>query len=230
MSKITQKPPVNETDATTGLFAQFKRGFKHQFKRQIAGALAIGFSVGLLSGGIFGFGVVLSQEKFSLTALAVCLVCLVVGGFTIWRAYRKFPSLRDGDPDTPRARRIGKLSFVTLAITIAIVLPFAVTGDTFEGGAFLSNDPVPAWVAYYLGAMWIFAMPPMMYLFRQNMDEIEKAEMQFGEMIGFQFFAITAPAWWIASRGGLAPEPDIMILFAITLAVALLANLYRKLA
>lgn len=213
---------IYEDDAPMGLLAKLKR--------ELGVAVIAGLGIGLIYGGLVGMGVVFTQDEFSFAAFAVCIVCLTIGIPICLYAYRKTPSLREGDPDTPRARRMGKMVFFLMCFAVVIMLPFVIRGDTLEGMDLFSNGPVPAWIALFLGIIWALGMPLLVYINRQNMDELERTEFQFGETLGFQFFGIAAPVWWIAARGGLVPPPDVMILFIATLVVSVLANLYRKIS
>ncbi|EAQ30126.1 hypothetical protein NAP1_05100 [Erythrobacter sp. NAP1] len=210
----------HDADAPLGLLTMLKQ--------QLGTAMIAGAGIGLLYGGLVGLGVVLLRETLSIPALLVCLVCIGGGVPILVYAYRRSPSLRDGDPDTPRARRMGKLMFFLMTFVVVIMLPFVIRGDSLEGIEFWSNGPIPQWIALFLGAVWLIGMPALVYFNRVNMDELERGEMEFGETIGFQFFGLGAPLWWIAHRGGFAPEPDLMIMFVATVAVSVAANMYRK--
>lgn len=203
-------------------------GLLSQLKDQFGVAIIAGLGMGLIIGGLVGLVQVFLHDEFSLVGLAICLVSFAIGIPITVYAFRKSPSLRPGDPDTPRTRRMGRMMVAMILFIGMIVVPFILGLGLGEKIELYSNDPVPQWVAIYLGALFLIGMPALVYAHRRNMDEIESGEMQFGEVIGFQFFATTAPVWWIAFRGGLAPQPDIMILFVATIVVSLGANMYRK--
>ena len=93
--------------------------------------------------------------------------------------------------------------------------------------AIFSNSPVPLWIAIVVIASWLLARV-LRELWGESADEHERHALDFGRRIGAGvFFAIT-PAWWVAARAGLAPQPDAMILWVVIQIVVTFAWSWRR--
>jgi hypothetical protein len=191
-------------------------------------ALLFAAGFGLFAGGIAGGGVFFARGAAASPLFLVIAACAPIGMIVMAGTYRRYPMLRVGEPDTPRTRRrgIALMALIAFVGTISI-LPVAFGEESLAPVVF-SNDPLPASIALTLGILWMVALPLLSFFARRSADEVHLDRQRFGESIAFQFFGVAAPVWWLGARGGLLPEPDVMILFAATLIVSFIANLLRR--
>jgi hypothetical protein len=154
----------------------------------------------------------------------------IIGGVIVIATFRKWPTLTQGDPVTPRTRRYSWAMIALIAFAMLTSLAFARPEGGSLANDLYSNDPLPTDLAVGLAILWLVGMPLLSAMTRRNMDEVERGLLQFGESSGFRFFSVAAPAWWLGYRGGVLPQPDVMILFVAVLAASSIANLARRIA
>ena len=63
---------------------------------------------------------------------------------------------------------------------------------------------------------------------RRNADDFAKATGEWSSMIGFSFFTLITPVWWMGWRGGILTEPHAMLIFVASLVVTTMANLWKR--
>jgi hypothetical protein len=158
--------------------------------------------------------------------IGVCaiLIWLCVKPWNVWKL--------SVEPVSPTTRRTNKLYWMMelLASLAVLALIYGSTGNGDPFGAFsgaFSNRPVAPGVAIFAATCWVLAMGVG---FRRYLsaDEHQRKVNDFAKVIGFRVFYTAAPAWWIASRAGLLPQPDVMVLWVATWAVNATGQIWRK--
>lgn len=159
---------------------------------------------------------------------------LAAGGFAFtaalaWPLWKYRPDFTMGEPRTPRGNRI---RLVLVAVTIlgpAMVFPLiSYRGPDGSPLDLFANSPLPTQVVWPMIAIWAVGIPALTFFTRRNLDDYTRAAGDFGFMVGGQLFYFAAPLWWLGWRGGLLPQPDVMILFIATLVVVNCANLWKR--
>ncbi len=77
---------------------------------------------------------------------------------------------------------------------------------------------IPAWLlARVLRELW-----------RSSSDEHEQRASDFGRNAALGVFLAVTPAWWVAARTGLAPQPDAMALWILAMVVSSIGWGWRR--
>lgn len=184
----------------------------------ILSVFAVGVAAGVVSAvrehGRLGLGVAIG------VALAVLL--LAAGIWLIMSARRHLTM-----PRSPRVRR-SRIAFYG-ALGISVVAGVA-TGMIAQMSGGVEQNPVdlfarmftptPLGTAVALAAIaaWIGVIAVSVY-WHLTLDEIERAEYEFGATLALYAYVSVAPAWWLAWRGGLLPEPGHVTIFFIVCTV-----------
>ena len=103
------------------------------------------------------------------------------------------------------------------------------------GGAFskdhpmdaFSNSPLPLWIAIVAIPSWLLARV-IREGWRNSADEHERRASDFGRNAAAGMFFAVTPAWWIAARAGLMPQPDAMVLWMLTMLVSTIGWSWRR--
>lgn len=217
-------------DETTPPTADDDNSISARFKRVAVPMLSFGTGFSLLLGGTAGGAMVYAKGDGLSTGMAISLVTGLIGGAIVFATFRKWPTLTQGDPVTPRTRRYSWAMVALITFALLLTLVFARPEGGSLANDLYSNGPLPTGIAVGAALLWLVGMPLLSAMTRRNMDEVEQGLLQFGECVGFRFLSVAAPVWWLGYRGGVLPQPDVMILFVAVLAVSATANLARRLA
>lgn len=154
------------------------------------------------------------------------VVAALAGTYVSWRT---MPDFTMGEPNTKRGNNIRILigGIVAFGIAISVILNLGVDGRTSLSTLF-SNTPLPPMTAAAVVGLWLIAMPIFIIFGRRNADEHALQAGDFGLAIGAHVFALIAPAWWMGARGGMLPEPDVMVIFIAVMAVTTIANIWKR--
>ncbi|MEM7700640.1 MAG: hypothetical protein AAF251_01750 [Pseudomonadota bacterium] len=164
-----------------------------------------------------------TQSPTDLWIMLIGIPIVLISGYVLWRT---MPDFTMGEPDTVRGRRI---KWTTLGAGFLGGLTTIPLIDFENGGTLLfSNGSVPSTQAMFAMAMWAAILPVFIIIHRRNADEVAREANDFGFMVGFQSFSVIAPVWWIGWRGGLLPQPDVMLLFVTVLIIACAAIIWRR--
>jgi hypothetical protein len=175
--------------------------------------------------------------------------CLLISAGAIWGLLRLKPWERWGEPVSPatrRTRRTRRLYWLTeLVVTLAALaviygtqlvqgknvpkdLPFGVFSHGMDDpfGMF-SNRPVSPGIAIFAITSWVLAMAIGLWRYL-SADEFERKANDFGKLVAFRVFYTVTPAWWVAARADLLPQPNAMVLWLVTLWVVLITSFWRR--
>jgi len=160
--------------------------------------------------------------------LAGGLIALVLTLYLFWR-WR--PDFAFGEPNTARGKRV-RWMVLPLALFGAVLATALMPsdGEGFGRNLLFSNGAVPLIPAAIVCACWLIGIPLFTLYGRRNADEHNLAIHDFSMLVGFQTFYVIAPVWWMGSRGGFLPEPNVMIIFLATLFAMFIAKTYRRFA
>ncbi|UOR14918.1 hypothetical protein [Qipengyuania aquimaris] len=165
-----------------------------------------------------------TQSDWIFTAIGILMTPPVC-----WALWRYMPDFTMGEPKTPRGNRIRWILGAVIVIGVAISFPL-INRDGPDGEPLhlFSNSPLPTDAVWPMIALWAIAIPIIAYIARRNSDDYTLAANDFGFMLGGYLFYFTAPLWWIGWRGGLLPQPDVMIIFIASFVVINFGNLWKR--
>ncbi len=184
------------------------------------------FSAGVIVGIVMGTierGDGLGLRAIGLLAAAALFVTLALWG--VLRTARSFNRAAGTPTSRERRGRIMIVLYIALGMGIGLVL--AIAGPMPEG--IFSNAPLPVGIALPLAFFIAVPLPVLCYYWHTRIaDEQEANAYRIGALLALYAFWIAAPVWWLLWRGGLAPAPDGMILYMLTIVVAGVAWLIIK--
>jgi hypothetical protein len=144
---------------------------------------------------------------------------LLIGGAALWGLMRLKPWGAKSTSVSPTTRKTNNLFY--LANLIAAPGMFALVYSTFSRDnpwAFLSNSAISPAVAIFVITSFLLSLA-IGWRWYYTADEHERRANDFGFLAGGGVFMAVTPAWWIAARAGLLPQPDAMVLWLITMVV-----------
>ena len=156
---------------------------------------------------------------------------LLIGAGGIWGLLwlKPWRGLKgSGEPVSPATRRTNKLYWLKELLVGAAMLAliFGASGKDHPFAMF-SNSPVPLWIAMVAITSWLLARA-LREWWRSSADEHERRASDFGRNAAAGVFLAVTPAWWVAARAGLLPQPDAMVLWIITMVVSSIGWSWRR--
>jgi hypothetical protein len=182
-------------------------------------------ALGALSGAVSIVAVVLFftpphfvwGSRGSWMTLGFLALNLLIAGLALWGLLRLKPWKDWGGPMSPATRKTNKLYW--LKEGLAGVAMLVVIFGALNPKAAFSNSPVPLWVAVVAIPCWLVARV-IREGWRNSSDEHARRASDFGRNAALGVFLAVTPAWWIAWRAGIAPQPDAMILWLLAMLVS----------
>jgi hypothetical protein len=147
-----------------------------------------------------------------------------------WLMVRKLRTTTGEEPLT-RKERLNRNLLIgsgVLGAVIALALIFSQDGGISAAGGVFSNAPLPPAVALGLVLVLGLLVPAISYFWHQAVDEQEVDAYKTGALYSFYVYGIGAPIWWLAWRGGFAPEPSGIIIYFATIGVMGVAWTWKK--
>jgi hypothetical protein len=172
---------------------------------------------------------------------------VLISAGAIWGTLRLQPLLRSAvlplSPSSRRTVQLYKLTHLVGALAaLAVIygtqldvgknfpedLPFGVFSNGMDDplGIF-SNRPVSLGFAIFAITSWVLAMAIGLRRYL-SADEHERQANDFGKLVAFRLFFTVTPAWWVAARAGLLPQPNAMVLWVVTMGVAAITSFWRR--
>ena len=148
------------------------------------------------------------------TFLVIDLLVVVAAIWGLWRLKPWQGWTGPREPVSPATQKANRLFGLKELLGLAAVLAL-VCGARDPIKAF-SNSPLSPGVAIFAIAAWLLARALREWWGRRS-DEHEQRAIDFGRRVGAGLFLAVTPAWWVAARGGLLPQPNVMILWAVTM-------------
>jgi hypothetical protein len=145
----------------------------------------------------------------------VFAVYLLLGIGGAWGLKRLKPWAGSGEPISPATRRTNTLFVVSglLGVPGSLLLLYGTTSEEHPLGLF-SNSPISIGIAVAVIAGWLLSTA-IAWWWYFSADEHERKAYDFGSLVACGLFFTVTPAWWIAARAGLLPQPDAMILWVV---------------
>jgi hypothetical protein len=174
------------------------------------------------------------SEPWAWQTVCVFASNLLIGVGAIWsllwlKPWKEWKELKgSGEPVSPSTRRTNKLYWLTelLAALGLLALLYGTNGMDNPFGLF-SNSPVSPGIAIFAITSWVLAMAIGLRRYL-SADEYERKANDFGKLVAFRLFYTVTPAWWVAGRAGLLPQPDAMVLWVVTMGVNAIGSGWRR--
>lgn len=128
-----------------------------------------------------------------------------------------------------RKRRYG-LAFVLFALIGGIIGAWLAVELPHNEGPFEAMRAGAISPRFAIGAsiLWVAGLAAGMAFYHRAIDDHEQRAWLWAGLAGWYAFVFPAPAWWVLHRAGVAPEPDLMLMFLVSLIVNSLVYLWLK--
>lgn len=185
-----------------------------------AALLAVIFGAGVVK----GFADAGGEDNLALLLGIVAIWFAAVAGLG-WLAATVWPNQPKEllSPSTKRSRNL-----LYIVVGIGAVVGFMSGIFDNDGNSFLSNGPLQMYPALIAIAAWMIVMPMVTLIWWRGTDEHDRASYAAGTNIAGHAYLFIAPGWWIATRAGLLPPQDPMIVLFIVASIWSAVWLYRR--
>lgn len=188
-----------------------------KFLRIVGLSLALVFLMGVAAGFLASH----LERHGGIDALAVAflgalaLVTIACG----WLMLREIRKPTGEEPLTPKERlnRNILIGCGLLGGIMGVVMAVSGDGGLANGTGVFSNEPLPAGVAIVLVLIVGVLVPAISIYWHRLVDEQEADAYKTGALFAFYVYALGAPLWWLAWRGGFAPSPNGFVIYFATM-------------
>jgi hypothetical protein len=185
-------------------------------KRAVVGTLG-GIVLVFLAGVAAGFTrVVMDHGGPSAIDVAILAAIALTGAAVVWGLWR-FLKKTDFGPEAPSVKRSRRLLYVMMGVGLVLGIVLGVGSDGDIDG--ILNGPIDKVVVLAAIAVWLVAVPYGTWLWWKSVDEHEAGAYRDGGLIAIHAYIFLAPTWWLATRAGLAPPQDPMLVLLLVSAV-----------
>lgn len=215
------KPKSEHADASTELTSPHLASRKlYSIILMALTLLAVVFGAGVVSGYLNAGG----GDRLDVLLGIVIAWMLVVAGLAVLAA-RVWPK-HAKEPISRSTRRSRNLIYVLLALSVALGLLLGY--NETDGTSVLSNGPIPLFPALVAIGLWAACAPIVTLMWWRSTDEHDRASYTDGANIAGHAYLFIAPSWWVATRAGLLPEQDPMVVLLIVATIWSAVWLYRR--
>jgi xanthosine utilization system XapX-like protein len=157
---------------------------------------------------------------------------LLIGVGAIWGLSRLKPwkELKGSDellsPSTRKAKTLLGLSGLICAASFVALYSGAFSKA--HPAAFFSSSPVPLWIGIVAIVGWLLGQAINKWWWYFSADEHQRKADDVGNLAGWALFFVVTPAWWVAARAGLLPQPNAMLLWVIAVGVSATGYYWRR--
>ncbi len=181
-------------------------------KRAVVGTLG-GIVLVFLAGIAAGFTSVVMDHGgpgvIDVAVLAAIALAAVTVAWGLWR----FLKQTDFGPEAPSVKRSRRLLYVMMGIGLVMGIVLGVGGEGDFGD--ILNGPIDMAIALAAIAIWLVVVPYGTWLWWRSVDEHEAGAYRDGGLIAIHAYIFVAPTWWLATRAGLAPPQDPMLVLLL---------------
>ena len=141
---------------------------------------------------------------------------LLIGAAAAWGLIRLKPW---GEPISPTTRKTNILFYLAGLVAMPGALALFLGAFSRENPyGFFSDSAISPGIALVAITSWLLALA-ISWWWYYSADEHERKAYDFGSLFGHGLFITVTPAWWVAARAGLLPQPDAMVLWFVTMGV-----------
>ena len=132
-------------------------------------------------------------------------------------------------PMSPRRKRYW-FSLGFAAVIGGIIGGWMTADQPHDRGAIelLSSGALTPASAVGASIVWSLGLAIAMILYHRSIDDHEKHAWLWASTWGWYAFIFTTPVWWVPHRAALAPAPDAMLLFLLSMAANCVVYLWLK--
>lgn len=179
---------------------------------------------------VFGAGVVKGFTDAGVSDNLTLLLGIVAIWFTAvavlgWLAAKVWPN-QPKEPVAPSTKRSNKLLYFGVGMGAVLGLMSGIVDN--DGNLFFSNGPLQMFPALVAIAVWMIVIPIVTLMWWRGTDEHDRAGYADGANVAGHAYLFIAPGWWVATRAGLLPAQDPMIVLLIVASIWSAVYLYRK--
>jgi hypothetical protein len=160
--------------------------------------------------------------------MVVLPVSLLIGGVALWGLMRLKPWRGKGTPISPTTRKTNTLA--QLSGLVAVLGGVAVIFGAFSRDdplGFFSNSAISPGIAIFAITSWLLSMAIGCWWYF-SADEHERKASDVGSLVALGLFMTVTPAWWVAARAGLLPQPDAMVLWCVAMGVTTIGWFWHR--
>lgn len=124
-----------------------------------------------------------------------------------------------------KAQRNRFWSFCAAGLAVAVAVGF---GTGWVSDLFLQGK-LPGWSMYLAWGLALTSFAWFTRIYFRRVDELDLLDNLWACMIGFYFYAIAMPSWWLFASLGLAPEVNHIMIYLAAFVITFAAYGFRKL-
>lgn len=174
-------------------------------------------SLGIVAGAGFALLDGTSKTGAAIILIVVGLLALLAAA---WGLLILKPWAASGEPMSPKTRKANNLMLLSGALGGVIGAAMSISVVSLDDPyALFSNGAMAPEIVIPVLVVWLLIVPLISWQWHRSVDEHEMQSYQVGGLAALYLYTFVTPAWWLASRGGLLPAPDTMILFLVVMAV-----------
>lgn len=202
--------------------------------RRILWMMLAGLGIIMTAGAIAGF---LAGHRadgdgdLSVVATIILIVFVAIAGglgYSIWRNAQLMK--RDAEPLT-RREKLNNRMLIGSGVFGGLIAAALIASGEIGGQSpnIFSSDPIAPAVAISV-ALLIGVLAPLSswYWHMRVVDEQEADAYRSGAMLAVYAYWFVAPVWWLLWRGGLVPAPDGIVLYMMTIFIAVIIWFWKK--
>jgi xanthosine utilization system XapX-like protein len=129
-------------------------------------------------------------------------------------------------PSTRKARNLLALSGMVCGAGSVALYFGAFSKD--RPSAFFSNSPVPLRIAIFAIASWLLGQAINKWWWYFSADEHQRKADDVCNLVSWALFFTVTPAWWVAARAGLLPQPNAMLLWVVAVGAGAIGYFWRR--
>jgi xanthosine utilization system XapX-like protein len=129
-------------------------------------------------------------------------------------------------PSTQKARNLLALSGMVCGAGSVALYFGAFSKD--RPSAFFSNSPVPLRIAIFAIASWLLGQAINKWWWYFSADEHQRKADDVCNLVSWALFFTVTPAWWVAARAGLLPQPNAMLLWVVAVGAGAIGYFWRR--
>ena len=124
-----------------------------------------------------------------------------------------------------KARRSSFVRYLAIVMAASLAMGFA-TGRIEK---LIQSGALAPWVMIVVITLLVAFFAWFAVDYFKRVDELDMQDNLWSSLIAFYFFLVAAPTWLFLHEAGLVPQPDLWVIWAVTVAFSLAVYGARKL-
>jgi len=124
-----------------------------------------------------------------------------------------------------KSRRKRLIRFCAVAFIISAVAGLAtgVVSDLYDDGV------LPGWSIFVCWGIALAGFVCFTWEYLRRVDELDLLDNLWACLVGFYFYIVAMPSWYLFEDLGLAPAVNHLVIYAATFGASVVAYIFRKL-